>query len=820
MSDLGGFSLFELFKAEAESHGATLDEGLLRLEEDPADVSVIEPLMRAAHSLKGAARIIGVDLAVRLAHAMEDCLVAVQKGQEMLVPARIDQLLAGTDLLKQLGKIAESELPAFNAANESVVDALVESLRVPADAAPAASKPGTASKDAPPTPAASEPSPNAEGVQADASMEAVPTTDSATPSAQAVPKAVPAPAREPTPAVSAAPSSATTSDATVREAPKTPEVRAAPPPARRPATKPATEVKTLRVNAENLDRMMRLAGEMMIESRRFQALRESVRQIKQELEGLEDRLDESARRLGGDPRAVATIAAMRESIGGGRRTLLGHASDLESMFRRTEEVATALYHEVIGSRMRPFADGAAGLPRMVRDLAKGLGKQVRFEMIGGTVPVDRDILAKLEAPLNHMLRNCVDHGVEMPEDRVAAGKDPTARVFLEARHHGGMLLVRVGDDGRGIDPERIRRKIVEKGLQNETVAAGLSKAELLDFLFLPGFSTAGKVTEISGRGVGLDVVQTMVQETGGSLRVDTDPGRGAAFSMRLPITLSVIRAALVEIDGEPYAFPLSRLERVVKVPRGEVKPVEGRQQFELDGVSVGLVNARSILGFGGTEASGEIASVMVIGSVGEWFGLVVDRFLGEEDLVVRPLDPRLGRVPHIASAALLEDGRPLLIVDTDDLVASVRQMLGEGRLRGAGAGESGAARRRKRVLVVEDSITVREVERQLLLRMGYDVEVAVDGVDGWNALQQGGYDLVVSDIDMPRMNGIDFVKTLRRDERFRRIPVIIVSYKDREEDRLRGMEAGANAYLTKGSFHDRSFATMVEDLIGAANERA
>ena len=566
--------------------------------------------------------------------------------------------------------------------------------------------------------------------------------------------------------------------------------------------------------------MMRLAGEMMIESRRFQALRESVRQIKQELEGLEDRLEESSRRLGGDPRAVATIASMRESIGGGRRTLLGHASDLENMFRRTEEVATALYHEVIGSRMRPFADGAAGLPRMVRDLAKSLGKQVRFEMLGGTVPVDRDILAKLEAPLNHMLRNCVDHGVEMPEERVAAGKDPTARVFLEARHHGGMLLVRVGDDGRGIDPERIRRKIVEKGMQNETVAAGLSKAELLDFLFLPGFSTAGKVTEISGRGVGLDVVQTMVQETGGSLRVDTDPGRGAAFSMRLPITLSVIRAALVEIDGEPYAFPLSRLERVVKVPRSEVKPVEGRQQFELDGVSVGLVNARSILGLGGTETAGEIASVMVIGSVGEWFGLVVDRFLGEEDLVVRPLDPRLGRVPHIASAALLEDGRPLLIVDTDDLVASVRQMLGEGRLRGAGAGDSGAARRRKRVLVVEDSITVREVERQLLLRMGYDVEVAVDGVDGWNALQQGGYDLVVSDIDMPRMNGIDFVKTLRRDDRFRRIPVIIVSYKDREEDRLRGMEAGANAYLTKGSFHDRSFATMVEDLIGAAGAQA
>ncbi|MGA1056859.1 MAG: hybrid sensor histidine kinase/response regulator [Phycisphaerales bacterium] len=812
MSDLGGFSLFELFKAEAETHGATLDEGLLRLEEDPTDVSAIEPLMRAAHSLKGAARIIGVDLAVRLAHAMEDCLVAVQKGQETLVPARVDQLLAGTDLLKQLGKISESELPAFNATNESAVDALVESLRHPAEAAPAPKPTESSTRVEPPAvagPATTEPSAQ------QPSAEPAPAEKPAPPAESPPASATPASPEPPSPAVEAAPPPVTREASAASPAPPT-----SPPTARRAAARPATEVKTLRVNADNLDRMMRLAGEMMIESRRFQTLRESVRQLKQELEGLEDRLEESSRRFGGDPRAVATIASMRESIGGGRRTLLGHASDLENMFRRTEEVATALYHEVIGSRMRPFADGAAGLPRMVRDLAKGLGKQVRFEMLGGTVPVDRDILAKLEAPLNHMLRNCVDHGVEMPQERVDAGKDPTARVFLEARHHGGMLMVRVGDDGRGIDPERIRRKIVEKGLQNEAVAAGLSKAELLDFLFLPGFSTAGKVTEISGRGVGLDVVQTMVQETGGSLRVETEPGQGAAFSMRLPITLSVIRAALVEIDGEPYAFPLSRLERVVKVPRESIKPVEGRQQFELDGVSVGLINARSILGLGGSEAAGDVSSVMVIGSVGEWFGLVVDRFLGEEDLVVRPLDPRLGRVPHVASAALLEDGRPLLIVDTDDLVASVRQLLGEGRLRGTRTGESGATRRRKRVLVVEDSITVREVERQLLLRMGYDVEVAVDGVDGWNALQQGGYDLVVSDIDMPRMNGIEFVKTLRKDERFRRIPVIIVSYKDREEDRLRGMEAGANAYLTKGSFHDRSFATMVEDLIGAAERPA
>jgi len=798
MSDLGGFSLFELFKAEAETHCGTLNEGLLRLEGNPADLSAIEPLMRAAHSLKGAARIIGVDLAVRLAHAMEDCLVAVQKGQEVLVPARIDQLLQGTDLLSKLGQIAEAELPSFSEKTSPAVDALVEALRVPAGGASA-----TTVAASPPTPAAATVAPEPTIVPQAAEPSPPAMMDAPTPPSSGEPAVDPA--MPPTAPVPMAPQVA---------APK-PRVTAPPKPPPAPAaraTKPAaaaptTEVKTLRVNAENLDRMMRLAGEMMIESRRFQTLRESVRRLKLELESLEDEID--ATRGSG-------VGSSRDSLAAIRRTLAGHAGDLENMFRRTEEAATALYHEVLGSRMRPFADGTAGLPRMVRDLAKSLGKKVRFEVLGGTVPVDRDILAKLEAPLNHMLRNCLDHGVESPQDRAAAGKDETARVFVEARHHAGMLLVRVGDDGRGIDPERIRRKVVEKGLQNETLAAGLSTAELLDFLFLPGFSTASKVTEISGRGVGLDVVQTMVQETGGSLKVETDLGHGSTFSMRLPITLSVIRAAVVDIGGEPYAFPLSRLERVVKVPRADIRPIEGRQKFELDGVSVGLVQATAVLELPASAAAGEVASVMVVGQTGDWLGLVVDRFLGEEDLVVRPLDPRLGRVPHVASAALLEDGRPLLVVDVDDLTASVRQLLGEGRLRGARAAEGGGKRRRKRILVVEDSITVREVERQLLARMGYEVDVAVDGVDGWNVLQAGGYDLVVSDVDMPRMNGIEFVRTLRRDERFRKVPVIIVSYKDREEDRLRGMEAGANAYLTKGSFHDRSFATMVTDLIGPA----
>jgi two-component system sensor histidine kinase and response regulator WspE len=313
----------------------------------------------------------------------------------------------------------------------------------------------------------------------------------------------------------------------------------------------------------------------------------------------------------------------------------------------------------------------------------------------------------------------------------------------------------------------------------------------------------------------LDVVRTMVQEVSGTVRVESKPGRGAVFTLRLPVTLSVVRAVLAEIAGETFAFPLAKLQRIERVPREAIRPVQGRQQFMFDDTSVGLVRGTEILEMNDSSPSSEeTLSVVVVGQDQQLCGITVDRFIGEQDLVVRPLDRRLGKVPHISSAALTEQGDPLLIIDVEDLLYSIRQLLGEGRLRGMNALAMHDAKSRLRVLVVEDSITVREVERQLLVAQGYDVDVAVDGQDGWHALQTESYDLLVSDVDMPRMNGIELIRTLRRDPRFEQLPVIIVSYKDREEDRLEGFEAGANAYLTKGSFHDDSFVSAVADLIG------
>ena len=245
--------------------------------------------------------------------------------------------------------------------------------------------------------------------------------------------------------------------------------------------------------------------------------------------------------------------------------------------------------------MRPLADGVRGFPRLVRDVARQLGKNVKFEVIGETTGVDRDILDKLEAPLNHLIRNALDHAIEPPEERAAAGKPETGTIRLEARHRAGMLQIILADDGRGIDLNRLRAKILERGLATAAMTAAMTEAELLEFLFLPGFSTKDKVTEISGRGVGLDVVQDMVRAVGGFVRVSSQIGGGTRFTLQLPITMSVIRALLVRICGEPYAFPLNRIDRIVMLPSDAILVLEGRQHFMMDGEPVGLVEASQVL---------------------------------------------------------------------------------------------------------------------------------------------------------------------------------------------------------------------------------
>ena len=583
----------------------------------------------------------------------------------------------------------------------------------------------------------------------------------------------------------------------------------------------------MRVTAESLTRLMGLAGEALVQTHRLRPLVDSLWRLKARQTGLMETLQHLEDRL--SSRRDALPAAEREllakALARAAQSLQGLGETIEAMeefTRGSEDLSSRLHHEVLTSRMRPLADGVRGFPRLVRDMARELGKQARFEVAGETTGVDRDILDRLEAPLNHLIRNALDHGLETPEDRRAAGKSPVGTIRLEARHRAGMLQIVLSDDGRGIDLERLRAKVVERGLTTTAMAARLSEAELLDFLFLPGFSTKEQVTEVSGRGVGLDVVQSMVHAVRGSVQVASRPGKGTRFILQLPITVSVIRALLVEIAGEPYAFPLNRIDRILMLDRKDLRDLEGKPHAMLDDQPVGLVEAVAVLELPAdvVRKAGELMPVVVASDRGHRFGVIVDRFLGERDLRVSPLDARLGKVPNLNSSSVLDNGWPVLIVDVEDLIRSIDNLL-SGRRLGKLAAEAAAehqAQARKRVLVVDDSITVRELERQLLESRGYIVDTAVDGVDGWNAIRTAHYDLVVSDVDMPRMDGIQLVRHIKEDARLKTIPVVVVSYKDREEDRIRGLDAGADSYLTKSSFHDRTFLSTVADLIGGARE--
>ena len=727
--DLSQFSMLDLFRMEADGQARTLTDGLLAMERGGASADAIDELMRAAHSIKGAAAIVNLDVAVQVAHAMEDAFVAAQNGQLELTPARIDVLLSGVDLIVQFAALTEDTVDAWMAQNAAAVTAAIAAIG------------------------------------AIAALQSAPALSQDAPA--------PAPAE-------AAP------------APLPPRV------------------------SQNYVKLLALASESRINAHQMRPLVESLQRHKRNqssvLQAIEQ-LHEAVLRSG-DAALAERASQLLHKAAPLKQFVIGHMAEIENYERKVLGVSAALVDEVLALRMRPFGDGVHAFPRMVRDLARSLGKEAQLLVEGEDTLVDRDILAKIESPLNHMLRNAVDHGMETPAERAAAGKPRAGTIRLEARHRAGMLSIEISDDGRGVDLERIRANLVARGMASDAMAAAMSSAELLEFLFLPAFSLKETTSAISGRGVGLDIVQQVIREQNGTVRIESQRGLGFRTSITLPLTQSIVRALVFDVQGEAYAIPIVKVERVLKVPQSGISTLENKQFFDFGGEHLGLVPAAQVLELGQIEASGDELAVLVIGSGQRRYALVVDAIRGEHSLAVQALDPIFGKMRDISSAALLDDGSPVLILDVTDLLLSIDKLLHEGglhKLAGAGATER---RRSRRVLVVDDSLTVREMERKLLLGRGYQVDVAIDGMDGWNAVRSGDYDLVVTDVDMPRMDGIELVALIRKDIDLRKLPVMIVSYKDRPEDRARGMAAGADYYLTKGSFHDETLLDAVFDLIG------
>ncbi len=918
------YSLLELFKTELEQYTRVLDSGIVDLEQEQTPKK-IEPLMRAAHSIKGAARIVGLDIAVTLAHSMEDLFTAAQKGKLAISPEVADLLLEGNDIYTKLLDCEIEQIPDSLMQLSSRIDELSKLMD------------NALNNNSPKLNGHSKPIPKKENIQpqvpARKKPEKVPLnvdeslfelflnevsslsnefknfienySDDKLNQMMRVAHSIYGATRiigfemaikfsksledylnaainkefsvnqnilsflsdcnkiflelkaenpsdlvdywlskfelieEYTEKLLKIPSDdleiveeTKIESAEIEEISNFPkdETKADTPTAKlnvQPVLEEELisrqvdkiEERFVRVLSDNLNKLLGFAGEALVQARSIKPFSKELQQIKQEILELNSNKESvflALQNIDIDDEIKLDFQAATYTMNNILDMLVNHIDNFESFSMRMESVAERLYQEAVNTRMKPFSEGLHGFPRLVRDISKKLNKDVELEIKGEYTRVDRDILEKLEAPLNHLIRNAIDHGIESPDERVKSGKTPKGKIILEARHSSGMLLIMLKDNGKGISPEYLRKKIVEKGFTTVEMAANMSKAELFEFLFLPGFSTAASVTEISGRGVGLDVVFSMVHQVGGTVRCESEPGISTSFILQLPLTLSILRSVLIEIDKEPYALPMSRVEQIIKIKNSDIFTVEEKDYCIVNNENIGIIDSYQVFGFNQLVRKNEDHILIIISDRLNKFGLIVDRLIAQPDLVVMPLDKRLGRIPVISAGAVLENGTPALIIDVDDLVRTIDMILSKGDLLKIEIDKTEKNIKRKKVLIVDDSLTVREVEKKLLENKKYLVVTAVDGIDGWNKLHIEPFDLIISDVDMPRMNGIDLVKRIKSDSKLKDIPVMIVSYKDRAEDKIKGLNAGANYYLTKSSFHDDSLISAVVDLIGTA----
>lgn len=474
-----------------------------------------------------------------------------------------------------------------------------------------------------------------------------------------------------------------------------------------------------------------------------------------------------------------------------------------------------LLDDVKSTLMLPLSSLLESFPKLVRDLSREQGKQVDLIIRGGETEIDKRILQELKDPLIHIVRNCIDHGMETVENREKNGKPPRGSISITIRQKdSGKVEIVTADDGMGIDLDRVRTSAVKHGLASGEEIAGMSEEEALRLIFRSGISTSPMITSISGRGLGLAIVQEKVEKLGGTLVVESEPGYGTVFRIVVPITLATFRGTLVRIGERVFVVPTTNLERAARVDREAVRTVENRETVELKGEVIPLILLSSILEIkaspGNANDPGRITVIALKSGQGK-IAFCVDEVMSEQEVLVKGLGKQLSRVRNISGAAILGDGRVAPILNVSDLFKSAAKVSGSIRPVRTDPGKAESAS--KNILVVEDSITARTLLRSILESAGYRVKTAVDGVQGFSTLQAASFDLVVSDVEMPKMDGFALTARIRSSEAFRNLPVILVTALESEEDRKRGIDVGANAYLVKSSFDQSNLIEVIRRLI-------
>jgi chemotaxis protein histidine kinase CheA len=805
--------LLATFRAEVDERLASLSAGLLQLESNGSPRQLIAGLFRDAHTVKGSARMMGLTTVLQTAHAAEDLLGALRDGRFQVKRDYVDLLLATVD------GIGRSIATAPSSSVDEYLGQLVDALRGALEGddpvkVPRMSQPVPAVTAAPASPARASRA-GAKG----ASKSAASVAETAT-QAPADPIAAPlgVPATGSVPFIVANPAAVSG-----LSLPPVQLASVTAPAAEAPASfagmalldRPGERaVDSVRVTSQRVYDLLDVVGEAELDARRVEQNAERVIALaidqKRWLRALRDAVAASGASLPGEVEsAVYNVMSVTDQMQSSGHQLRELVEDSRGRLALVRDGA-------MGLAMVPVRRVVAAFPRLVRDVASSTGKDVRLNLVGEDVELDKKVLDGVADALKHLVINAVDHGCETPEERVAADKPARATVTVSAKAAGGTVVLEVSDDGRGIDEDAVRATAIERGLL--PVGSTLGGAQLFQLLFLASFSTSPTVTSTSGRGVGLDVVKTAVDDLGGTIDVFSELGVGTSFVLTLPITLGVLRCLIARVGSERYAVPVPAVIESLSLRDVAVDTVAGVPVVVRHGVTVPLLDLGSALGVEG-DREPRAALVVRHGGASDLIAWSVDRLEGELELVVKDLGSFVGRLPLVTGATIDGDGSVVCLIDLREISGRAG---GTGHVGGSlqvGAPvlidqEPAPLSRKARILVVEDSVGVRELERVILESAGYEVVTAVDGLDGIARLRTEPADLVLSDVEMPGMDGFTLTRTIRRTRGWEHVPVVIMTSRGDESDRRAGLEAGASAYLLKSDFDQTELVDTVRRLVG------
>lgn len=743
--------LLATFKAEAAEHVRALSACLIEVERASQAQSrqrLIETIFRETHSLKGAARAVGMGHIEALCRSGEEVFAALKKGQIELSPALLDHLHTTVGVLERYLLALESgPAQADLAAAQQIQNLLALAARGALPATVAGAQPDAGGHLEPDRPAPLEtPYPRADKAGTVrvrvARLDAVLFQSEALLSAKLTAQ---------------------------QHAHDLREARWLFAAQHRHRTKLAPDIRRLQRALGGNGTRARYMGDAALQLRRLL-----------DYLGAEESFFKSFE---------SRLAGAVEAAGKGERSL---GSQVDALLGTVKRVL-----------MLPMVSIIEGLPKLVRDLSREQGKEVEFTTSGEEIEIDRRILEEMRDPLIHLVRNCIDHGIETPEARERAGKARRGRIALSASQvRAGQIEIRIADDGAGINVESLRAAARKLGLPDE------DDERLLSLVFQSGVSTSPLVTDISGRGLGLAIVRDKVERLGGSIAVESRPGAGTLFRLVLPLSLATFRGVRVRAAGEEFIFPTMALERVIRLARADIVTMEHREVIRLEEQAVAVARLAEVMELPGAQADLPAVVPAVVAGTGERrIAFLVEEVIGEQEVLAKGLGRQLRRVRNIAGATVLGTGKVVPILYVPDLFKSARRC---GRV----APKQAAARPvMKSLLVAEDSITSRTLLKGLLESAGYHVETAADGMDAYARLRSGAFDLLVSDVDMPRMSGFDLTARVRADKQLADLPVVLVTALDSREDRERGAEAGANAYIVKSSFDQSNLLSVIRGLL-------